>query len=87
MFRETISNVLLEQVPRATQASPGVLFIITLCTLWAFWRIWTFTIVPILRPDEPKDIPYWVPCEPFHDLIYYIKICSKWSRAKFLLQS
>ena len=25
------------------------------------WRIWTFTILPVLHPDEPKQIPYWVP--------------------------
>ena len=27
------------------------------------WRIWTFTILPLLRPDEPKYIPYWIPSE------------------------
>ena len=26
------------------------------------WRIWTFTIKPFLRPEEPKEFPYWVPC-------------------------
>ncbi len=27
------------------------------------WRIWRFTILPILRPDDPKELPYWVPCK------------------------
>ena len=26
------------------------------------WRLWAFTIVPLLRPDEPRDLPYWIPC-------------------------
>ncbi|KFA45830.1 hypothetical protein S40293_09664 [Stachybotrys chartarum IBT 40293] len=25
------------------------------------WRAWKFTILPILRPDQPKEFPYWIP--------------------------
>ncbi|KAL9102989.1 MAG: hypothetical protein Q9187_009061, partial [Circinaria calcarea] len=25
------------------------------------WRLWKFTIVPILFPNDPKELPYWVP--------------------------
>ena len=25
------------------------------------WRVWSFTIRPLLHPDEPKEIPYWTP--------------------------
>lgn len=25
------------------------------------WRIYRFTIVPILHPDEPRELPYWAP--------------------------
>ncbi|KAK3332571.1 cytochrome P450 [Cercophora scortea] len=25
------------------------------------WRLWIFTIKPWLRPDEPRDVPYWIP--------------------------
>ncbi|KAL4796710.1 putative cytochrome P450 [Aspergillus venezuelensis] len=25
------------------------------------WRIWRFTIQPLLHPDEPNEVPYWVP--------------------------
>ncbi|KAK0721228.1 cytochrome P450 [Apiosordaria backusii] len=32
-----------------------------LCLVLLSWRIWTFIIVPVLRPDEPKLLPYWVP--------------------------
>ncbi|KAL3475751.1 putative cytochrome P450 [Aspergillus californicus] len=33
----------------------AVLFILT-------WRLWRFTIRPFLHPDEPKEVPYWIPC-------------------------
>lgn len=26
------------------------------------WRLWKFTIRPRLHPDEPKELPYWIPC-------------------------
>jgi hypothetical protein len=26
------------------------------------WRLWRFTIRPRLHPDEPKELPYWIPC-------------------------
>lgn len=34
-----------------------------LAVCWLFWRLWTFTILPALRPTEPKEVPYWIPCE------------------------
>lgn len=30
---------------------------------WLTWGVWTFTIHPALHPDEPKQLPYWIPCE------------------------
>lgn len=27
------------------------------------WRLWTFTILPILYPNKPQELPYWIPCE------------------------
>lgn len=29
---------------------------------WTIWRIWKFTVLPVLYPDEPKAFPYSVPC-------------------------
>lgn len=25
------------------------------------WRIWRFTISPLLHPEEPQEVPYWIP--------------------------
>lgn len=27
------------------------------------WRLLRFSILPMLRPEEPKKIPYWIPGE------------------------
>ncbi|KAK4203384.1 cytochrome P450 [Triangularia verruculosa] len=32
-----------------------------LCLALLIWRVWTFIIIPALRPDEPKLLPYWIP--------------------------
>lgn len=29
--------------------------------LWLAWRAWRFSIIPALYPDEPKELPYWIP--------------------------
>ena len=31
--------------------------------LLLLWRLWIFTVRPLLKPDEPKILPYWIPCE------------------------
>lgn len=37
--------------------------ILAIGALLLSWRLWTFTILPTLRPDEPREIPYWIPCQ------------------------
>lgn len=36
---------------------------------WLIWRVWAFTILPALRPNEPKQVPYWIPCEQSANLL------------------
>ncbi|KAL1987425.1 hypothetical protein VTN96DRAFT_3807 [Rasamsonia emersonii] len=40
----------------------SVVFLVSILLLaaWLSWRIWRFTIQPMLRPDEPKELPYWI---------------------------
>lgn len=33
-----------------------------LATLLA-WRLLRFTILPAFYPDDPKELPYWIPCK------------------------
>lgn len=37
---------------------------------WITWRVWRFTIVPALKPNNPKEIPYLVPVVG-HALAFY----------------
>lgn len=37
--------------------------ILALALMLGTWRIWKFTILPAIRPLEPKELPYWIPCE------------------------
>ncbi|KAI1312958.1 putative cytochrome p450 [Xylaria venustula] len=34
---------------------------ILLLLLWTAWRLWRFNISPFLHPNEPKELPYWIP--------------------------
>ena len=27
------------------------------------WRVLAFTVLPSYRPYEPREVPYWIPCE------------------------
>lgn len=29
--------------------------------LWLLWRLYAFTFVPYLYPNDPKPLPYWIP--------------------------
>lgn len=40
-----------------------IIIILVLAAAWLCWRIWKFTIIPALRPDEPKELPYLIPCQ------------------------
>lgn len=30
---------------------------------WLLWRLWSFTVLPNFRPEEPKELPYLIPCK------------------------
>jgi hypothetical protein len=27
------------------------------------WRLWRFTLRPCFYVDDPKELPYWIPCK------------------------
>lgn len=37
-----------------------IAFVITASCL-LIWRFWTFTLLPSLNVDHPKQLPYWIP--------------------------
>lgn len=40
--------------------------LMALTVVWAVWRCWRFTVYPMLHPDEPKELPYLIPCRCSH---------------------
>ncbi|KAL8731564.1 MAG: hypothetical protein Q9181_004257, partial [Wetmoreana brouardii] len=45
---------------------PALTYIITGSVLaLQAWRFWVFHIKPAIRPEDPRELPYWIPCEPF----------------------
>ena len=50
----------------ALSDSPAIVYIVTgLLVAWQAWRYWAFQIKPARRPEDPKKLPYWIPCEYF----------------------
>ena len=44
---------------------PFVIVGVILVLLLSAWRLWHFTVLPFLHPQEPRMIPYWIPCKIF----------------------
>jgi hypothetical protein len=36
---------------------------------WVSWYIWRFVFSPLLNPDEPRELPYFVPSR-FRDQLW-----------------
>ena len=43
------------------QNNSGLALICLLATTWLLWRLWRFEILPLIYPDDPKELPYWIP--------------------------
>jgi hypothetical protein len=41
---------------------PFLAVVICVAALLLTWRLWRFKVRPVLRPDEPRELPYWIPC-------------------------
>ena len=46
-----------------SQKHPVIYAVIVALLMLLLWRLWRFSIVPVLYPHDPKDLPYWIPCE------------------------
>ena len=51
------------QFIRTQLGQPIILVSLIPGALLLFWRVWTFILKPALHPDEPKELPYWIPCK------------------------
>ena len=41
---------------------PALMVFIGLALTLHLWRLWRFTARVYFRPDDPKELPYWIPC-------------------------
>ncbi|KAL6233351.1 hypothetical protein BDW75DRAFT_215334 [Aspergillus navahoensis] len=57
---------------------PAVIFVVSLLLLW---RLWRFTLSPRYYPDDPKELPYWIPILG-HGIAFFNNSNSLLSRAK-----
>lgn len=66
MLKEIVCDGLLSGL-----LSPWRVYLVPILALLV-WRLWRFTVIPWLRPDEPKELPYWIPCKcPRMDALFY----------------
>ena len=62
MLTETLLNALSpHEFFILARQTPSVSTFIVLSLLLVLWRLVKFTILPALRPDDPKIYPYWIP--------------------------
>ncbi len=58
-----VGNLLLALTELEQRLSTTLLIFTGAATLLLSWRIWRFTIEPMMKPTEPRELPYWLPCE------------------------
>jgi len=67
MIYDFITNVFtVENLRASVEHFPGLCIVFACWILLLVWRIWRFTIYPLIYPNYPKELPYWVPSELFH---------------------
>ncbi|KAL8726311.1 MAG: hypothetical protein Q9166_006789 [cf. Caloplaca sp. 2 TL-2023] len=48
-------------VPNAYFFQILVFVVATALSTLAIWRLWRFTVSPWLHPEDPRELPYWIP--------------------------
>ncbi|KAL9095448.1 MAG: hypothetical protein Q9165_002319 [Trypethelium subeluteriae] len=62
MLFDWLYDTFIHPLNGAHPAIQGLLFTVSgLGFVYIVWRLWAFTVKPALHPDEPKELPYWIP--------------------------
>lgn len=68
MLRDILHSLLLKNeirelfmLPRLSVSVTTIVIVLLLIFLLLAWRFWTFTVLPFIRPQEPRELPYWIP--------------------------
>ncbi|KAM0247338.1 hypothetical protein ACHAQJ_009895 [Trichoderma viride] len=55
------ARLAFDTFPGIIQDNVGLVIVaVALISIW-FWRLWRFTVLPLMYPDDPKELPYWIP--------------------------
>lgn len=66
----TYAEKTFDHLLRPLEEEPSLF--VTTCILifaWISWRLWRFIIAPFLYPNDPRELPYWIPSESDESLI------------------
>lgn len=44
---------------------------IALISGWLGWRIWKFTVLPQIYPDDPQELPYCIPSKSIKNINHH----------------
>lgn len=55
-----ITQAVFDTVVSVTSPLLSIILFSSLAIL-LLWRLWAFTVLPALYPDDPKELPYWMP--------------------------
>lgn len=61
MFLEIVNSIDRPELIAFARARPDISAIALGAIALGIWRIYRFTIVPMMYPDDPKELPYWIP--------------------------
>lgn len=80
MLLDTLSSqarLAFDALPEGAQNNVGLVTgVIALFSVWLLWRLWRFTIIPWMYPDDPEELPYWIPSKYFDTVIFFLSCTS-----------
>jgi hypothetical protein len=59
---------------RAQDIVSSVVATVALMSVWFLWRLWRFTALPWMHPDDPEELPYWIPSRLFKGTSFFFLI-------------
>jgi hypothetical protein len=61
MFLEVVNSIDGAEIISFAKSRPDISSIALGAIALVSWRIYRFTIIPMMYPDDPKELPYWIP--------------------------
>lgn len=69
--RAVCIGVMLQLTKELDVLTASLLGPVILSLAWLLWRLWSFTVLPYLRPEEPQDLPYLIPCNAIPTAFFF----------------